>query len=360
MLRAKLLRPRDSPVFHVFGANTGVGKTVASAGLLRRASLPPSSLRVSYLKPVQTGFPSDSDARLVQSLAPRATVAQLFAYREAVGPHLAVQLENSGAGSSPPVIPSDDQVRQRIDAHLVAHDSASQSASLLLVETAGGVLSPGIANTALQVDVLRPFRFPVLLVGDARLGGISTTLSAYESLRLRGMDVASICFFSDNGALDNARAVERHVDATTRVVSLDGIPAEGALGPWMDEREGQFGELLSSLLAFHGAQVDAREKLAASTRETVWWPFTQHRTVRNVMSIDSAYGDYYVGQVCDETNAPVVNNAPQYVLLLFLFCLRYSPLQTRIRRLRLVVDTGRRPRQPDHGQGTPPLLHSVC
>jgi hypothetical protein len=36
-----------------------------------------------------------------------------------------------------------------------------------------------------QGDILRPLRLPALLVGDFALGGISTTLSAYESLLLR-------------------------------------------------------------------------------------------------------------------------------------------------------------------------------
>lgn len=38
----------------------------------------------------------------------------------------------------------------------------------------------------------RPFRLPAILVGDGRLGGISGTISAYESLKLRGYDVAAI------------------------------------------------------------------------------------------------------------------------------------------------------------------------
>lgn len=44
----------------------------------------------------------------------------------------------------------------------------------------------------------RPFRFPAILVGDGRLGGISGTISAYESLKLRGYDVVAIVF-EDHG-----------------------------------------------------------------------------------------------------------------------------------------------------------------
>lgn len=44
----------------------------------------------------------------------------------------------------------------------------------------------------------RPLRLPGVLVGDGRLGGISTTISAYESLVLRGYDVP-VVIFEDNG-----------------------------------------------------------------------------------------------------------------------------------------------------------------
>ena len=80
------------PAFMVWGANTGVGKTLISAALARWASLEKvcchttvmqnyefhmtCRMRVHlhvqapflYLKPVQTGFPADSDAALVVSV----------------------------------------------------------------------------------------------------------------------------------------------------------------------------------------------------------------------------------------------------------------------------------------------------
>jgi dethiobiotin synthetase len=49
----------------------------------------------------------------------------------------------------------------------------------------GGVNSPGAALTP-QSELYRPFRLPVVLVGDPKLGGISATLSALESLLIRG------------------------------------------------------------------------------------------------------------------------------------------------------------------------------
>ena len=43
-----------------------------------------------------------------------------------------------------------------------------------------------------QCDAWRPLRLPAVLVGDGRLGGISTTLAAADSLLLRGYDLAAV------------------------------------------------------------------------------------------------------------------------------------------------------------------------
>lgn len=51
---------------------------------------------------------------------------------------------------------------------------------MIIVEGAGGVHSPTPSGTS-QSDALRPLRMPVLLVGDPKLGGISATISAWES-----------------------------------------------------------------------------------------------------------------------------------------------------------------------------------
>lgn len=47
----------------------------------------------------------------------------------------------------------------------------------------------------------RPFRLPAILVGDGHLGGISGTISAYESLKLRGYDVVAVVI-EDHGLVN--------------------------------------------------------------------------------------------------------------------------------------------------------------
>ncbi|KAG6739758.1 hypothetical protein POTOM_057373 [Populus tomentosa] len=60
-----------------------------------------------------------------------------------------------------------------------------------VVETAGGVAISGPPGT-LQCDLYQHFCLPGVLMGDGRLGGISGTISAYESLKLRGFDIVAV------------------------------------------------------------------------------------------------------------------------------------------------------------------------
>ena len=51
-----------------------------------------------------------------------------------------------------------------------------------------------------QCDVYRHLRLPSLLVGDPKLGGISTTLTAYTTLVAGGYDVDAMVFFGSSGS----------------------------------------------------------------------------------------------------------------------------------------------------------------
>ena len=57
--------------------------------------------------------------------------------------------------------------------------------------------SPGPNGTS-QADLYRPLRVPAVLIADSKLGGISQTIAAYESLKIRGYDVESVLLFEDD------------------------------------------------------------------------------------------------------------------------------------------------------------------
>lgn len=227
--------PTSLAAFGVWGSGTGVGKTLVSAGVFaaaRRAKLP-----ARFLKPVQTGFPADSDGALVARLASvghtlgahAATAAgitdpapctdptaarTLYAWKDPVSPHLAVEREGRAV--------ADAEVADATRAELANFGAAvlgsgadgspapivRGACGLALVETAGGPASPGPSGS-LQADVLRPLRLPAILVGDGGLGGISSSVCAYESLLLRGYDTPVLALL--DGGLANHDAIDRQL-----------------------------------------------------------------------------------------------------------------------------------------------------
>ena len=199
--------PLGVAAFGVWGANTGVGKTLLSAALVA-AQVSATRSGALFLKPLQTGFPSDSDAELVAAAAARASGAgdvthsagdhaavaaaaggarprwlshvgdggvsvvcrTLFAWTAAVGPHAAVELEGRGVTDTAVV----EAVARELNIWAGGHGT------LALVEGAGGVASPGPSG-ALQCDVYRRLRLPAVLVGDGRLGCVRLLLALLVS-----------------------------------------------------------------------------------------------------------------------------------------------------------------------------------
>ena len=294
--------------FAIWGANTGVGKTLACAGLARAARA--LGTPTTYLKPVQTGFPEDSDAEFVarrvggmstvgehaaaatsskpSALGFDASVTRAhteFAWRRAAGPHLTVAEEGRGVSDEEIVRATRKYVREFAES---AREGASRA--LALIETAGGVASPGPSGT-LQCELLRALRLPAILVGDGRLGGISTTTAAFESLHARGYDIVGVVLADDG--LGNHKALASILPSGTKVVALPPLPPEGQADAWLEKSKDAFAELLKSAMEWHENRVKVLRSLPDEAIEKFWWPFTQHAMVErdNVTVIDGRYGD---------------------------------------------------------------------
>ena len=54
---------RNLGIYHIYGANTDVGKTIFATALCRAASALYTDQHTSYLKPVSTGPEDEADAR---------------------------------------------------------------------------------------------------------------------------------------------------------------------------------------------------------------------------------------------------------------------------------------------------------
>jgi len=199
--------------------------------------------------------------------------------------------------------PIDDaSILRRVQDELLTY--ATGQDAFAVVETAGGVLSPAPSGST-QADFYRPLRLPVLLVGDHRLGGIGGTISAWESLHIRGYDVPSVMLFEDTVYGNSDYLKEYFKDRNVLTLSLPPPPepntdleqdaadmagyykkthAHESLDHCIDEFESHHQERLHKL-----------QSLSQRANDTIWHPFMQHteRSEKTILAIDSAYGDYF-------------------------------------------------------------------
>lgn len=179
-----------------------------------------------------------------------------------------------------------------------------------LVETAGGVHSPG-PNANSQADLYRPLRLPVVLVADSRLGGISSSISAYESLLLRGYDVHSVLLFEDEYYQNHEYLLSYFSKKNVPLLALPKPPArpEGktaadvqardheAMSAYYTQASAQsdVGSLLDEMERKSHDRIEALQSMASRAHGAIWYPFTQHQGMepKDITVIESAYGDFF-------------------------------------------------------------------
>lgn len=204
-------------------------------------------------------------------------------------------------------IPRDDDLLASI--HQTLSNWARSGIDLALVETAGGVHSPG-PNGNSQADLYRPLRLPIVLVADSRLGGISSTISAYESLLLRGYDIHSVLLFRDDYYQNHEYLAEFFRKKNISLVSLSAPPPrpslENADTQARDEEamssyyrqvsaESDILRLLEDMNTKNQNRITRLEEMADRAQELIWYPFTQHQGMKSkdITVIDSAHDDYF-------------------------------------------------------------------
>ncbi|ORZ20477.1 pyridoxal phosphate-dependent transferase [Absidia repens] len=171
----------------------------------------------------------------------------------------------------------------------------------LFLETAGGIHSPVMSGTS-QADFYRSLRLPTVLVGDSNLGGISTTLTSFESLHIRGYDVPSILLFDNmrykNHDLISTRLNGKNVDITAVPPppsrNPDPVLDQLAMAKYYEQLDESLVPVMKRLDLKHEERFDRLASMADKARDTHWWPFTQHNLVKEVTVVDSAHGDHFV------------------------------------------------------------------
>lgn len=162
----------------ISGTGTGVGKTVATAGISALALA--RGERVAVVKPVQTGVePGEpGDLAEVTALAGRVTTRELRRYPDPLSPEAAAR--RSGIE---PVRPA--EVARAVSELDATHD-------LTLVEGAGGLLVRFDSDGSTLADIAWALSAPLLMVAAAGLGTLNATALTAEVATARGIDVLGV------------------------------------------------------------------------------------------------------------------------------------------------------------------------
>ena len=220
--------------FFVTGTDTGVGKTLVTAALLRR--LRNAGVAVAGMKPVAAGAAdgpegrANADALLLQAESsvrhPYATVNP-WLFEPAIAPHIAA----AEAGLS-------------IDTGRIvaAHERLRAGAEVVLAEGAGGFLVPLDAKRSCA-ELPGLLGMEVLLIVGLRLGCLNHALLTAEAIAARGL-----AFSGWVGNSIDADFPRRDANLATLTARL-AAPCLGIV-PWMTEPAvGKAAAALSGALA---------------------------------------------------------------------------------------------------------------
>ena len=128
-------------------------------------------------------------------------------------------------------------------------------------------------------------------------------MCAFETLHLRGYDVAAVAILDDG--LHNQDAVSSHLPRGVPVFALPAAPAaptgpkapdaslDAHLVTWLEAAQPAANALVTHLHEWHTSRLAALRSAPMQAHTTLWWPFTQHDAVKpsDVCVIDARAGD---------------------------------------------------------------------
>ncbi len=170
----------------ICGTDTDVGKTIVSSFFVQ-------GLKGIYWKPIQSGTEEGTDTKTVcnlLSLEPNSYLPERYKFKAPVSPHWAAEQESAFIEPSNLKLPDLDK--------------------LIIIETAGGLMVP-LNRDWLQIDQLKAWGAPIILVARTGLGTLNHTLLSLEALKNRNLDVLGIVL---NGPphKDNPKTLEQFGD----------------------------------------------------------------------------------------------------------------------------------------------------
>lgn len=186
----------------VTGTDTGVGKSVVAAWLVR-------VMDACYWKPIQSGLEGETDTEMVLRLSSMPLD----------------RFYSPAFNLTQPLSPHESARRDGVTLRMVDFSLPSSSRPLV-VEGAGGLMVP-LNGHDFMVDLIRHLGLPVVLVARTTLGTINHTLLSLEALRRRQVPLLGVVL---NGPLNPANhaaiATYGKVPILAHVPPLDPLNAD--------------------------------------------------------------------------------------------------------------------------------------
>ena len=169
--------------FIICGTDTDVGKTLISSFFVR-------GLQSFYWKPIQSGVETETDSQLIFRLSgvkKEKILREAYIFNTPVSPHWAAEIDG-----------------KNIDMNLLNLPSIDGS---LVIETAGGLMVP-ITRNFLQIDQLKKWNLPVIIVCRSSLGTLNHTLLSIEALKKRNIKILGLMINGEKH-LDNPKTLQQ-------------------------------------------------------------------------------------------------------------------------------------------------------
>lgn len=153
----------------VAGIGTGIGKTIISSILVE-------ALQADYWKPIQAGDLDESDTLKVKSLVSNERSVfhpETYRLKTPMSPHAAAKI---------------DGVEIELDRLQIP-----KTENTLIIELAGGLMVP-LNSGELNIDLLKKWKAPVILISQNYLGSINHTLLSHDLLKNNKIEVLGVIF----------------------------------------------------------------------------------------------------------------------------------------------------------------------
>ena len=174
--------------FVICGTDTDIGKTLISSFFVR-------GLNAFYWKPIQSGIETSTDSQTLEKLArinKAKIINEAYVFTKPLSPHWAAEID-----------------QKTIDFNFLQLPKVNDP---LIVETAGGLMVP-LTRNFLQIDQIKKWDLPVILVCKSSLGTLNHTLLSIEALQKRNINILGLVV---NG--------EKHLDNPKTLFEFSRIP----------------------------------------------------------------------------------------------------------------------------------------